>query len=419
MLPTNALIARNTVSLLGARGLGLASQVVSTMILTRVLGSDRYGDYAVTFSYAWVVWQAVDGGAQLAAVRYGAQTSASQNSLALSSFFARLPILATGWVITLVIAYTVGNSSGVLAGVAMTAGLLPAASIVSCLSSVLYARLEAHRAAVLEATPWFIHIVLLAAAGWVGWLSTDQGTPVAIGALGAAYVAASLLGLAFNLHTAGGRLRLDTQLSRELLFHSTTLIPMALMSQLNVRGGLILTGVMRPGRTAAEYGLSLQLFEGVVLVSSAIMATFFPAFSRGKSIGHEIAFLRRALAICGIFCTLLAIGVVIMAEPIVFLLGGTGLQGAVPSVRVLTIAAWIGSLNSPLSYLLVSRRREHTVLMVQPLTVVINLALTAVLLRHLDSVGAALALLITSLLGFIIMTLLTYRLVSEARNWRH
>ncbi|MBI4497505.1 MAG: polysaccharide biosynthesis C-terminal domain-containing protein [Chloroflexi bacterium] len=414
-------VARNTVALLASRALAVAGQVLATALLTRLLGASSFGEYAVALSYALAIGLAVDGGAQLVAIRYGARHGTAAATLIGASLAGRLALGGCGWMVAVIAALAWSPGPTVPLAVMVSGGLLVAGSWVSALTAPLYARTAAHRAAVLEALPWLFQPGLLLAF-WAGGLfpwSGPGGVVAAVGLLALAYLLAGVAGVALVGWRAGERVARtwDPSLSRHLLVAALPVMAMTLLSQVHLRGAAVVLGALQPGIPAAEYALALRLFEGVMLVPPAVMASFYPLLSAAPGGVAPGAIVWRATALCMAAAGLLAGAGWFVAPQIALALGGAELLSAAPALRLLLIASVAGAANSPLAYLLLARGHERAILRVQVGVVAANLGLNLALIPHFGSVGAAAVLVATELAGLGIAVVLAQRLVGLAWPW--
>jgi len=193
-------------------------------------------------------------------------------------------------------------------------------------------------------------------------------------------------------------------------------LPFAMMSGLivlYVRGDTILLSLMRGDEMTGWYSAATRFFTLFAFVPRSIMGAVLPVMAlqsiqldSTKALSKSYSRSFRFLFITGLP---LALGMGLLAEPIVGLLYGDQFLEAVPAMQILMLALMASFVNFAGTHALVSLNRERAVLGISAASLAINFALNLLLIPFLGHIGAA----ITSVVSEGLVLVLQLRLLNQ------
>lgn len=425
-------VFRNAGWLLGGKGVGAVLSLVYLAIVTRSLGPEAFGQFALVLGAGQAAAMIVTFQSWQIVVRYGLPLLRAGDDASLARLIRYTTTLDIGAAIVGVVLVTGGIL--LLAGHFGWTDAFAWQAIGTCAMIVLSARgtpvgiLRLHdRYAVAAAadavTPvvrflgalvvWLIHPSVIAflivwavseaLTAAANWIAAHRAQPFHWPAATRAGVLADNPGI--------GRYTIITNLT----------------SSLGVGGrqlAVLIVGLVVTPAAAGGFRLVQQLAGGMAKLSDVMSRALFPELmrSRGDGTGDEARFQKllgkamRAAAIGGgtVFLLVLLIG-----KPVLHLIAGEAFLSAYPILLALGTAAAIDFAGVSLEPALVALGRADLPLKIRGTGTGLMIALMFVLPQWLDAIGAGLAVLAGSIFSFAVMGWAVRRqLRRSARNAR-
>lgn len=227
------------------------------------------------------------------------------------------------------------------------------------------------------------------------------------GAIGAlvgyilAYFLAAVVGLVYLYRryymsfTVG---TVESGLRRRIAEYAVPLTATNTANVLDKKVDTILVGFFIGPVAVAYYTIGKQVVQFIETPMSALGFTLAPTYEAQKVKGNPDTAARiyeEALSYGLLFYIPAAAGLILVAEPLVKLVFGSGYLGAIPVLQVLAVYAVLQSVtkltSNGLDYL--GRARERAI--VKAITAVLNVVLNVILLPWIGVIGAAIATVIT------------------------
>jgi O-antigen/teichoic acid export membrane protein len=365
---------------------------VSALVVTRALGPVGRAQYALPLALAGAVWVLTNLTLEIAAGRLLARREAKLQQLlpTLSLSFISLSLLAVA--ISVIVGLTV--RSVLLAGASETMVLLAALTIPFLLASqlagqllIVLGRLRAQGlATAFGALP---QLAMVAALALMGQLTPER----ALGAALLGFASTGILLVVMLARDVGARALLPAfkpAVLRRLVRVGAVLHPGSIAIQFAPRLDLILVAAFLSAHDVGIYSLALVLADSMLLASQALSISAVHrqfADDERDAARFTVDFIRQSL--------LLTIAVIIavapFAYPLILLLYGSAFAAsAVPFVILLTATA-ATAIEAPCRILLVRIASPFLISGLVCVSLVVNAALTIVLIQFLSIVGAALA----------------------------
>ena len=166
----------------------------------------------------------------------------------------------------------------------------------------------------------------------------------------------------------------------------------------------VLLSIMAPAKVVGWYGAPTQLFAAILMVTGVLGTAWFPrlaaAHIEGESRLRQVG--KPAVEAVVVFSLPIAIGVILVAGPLVELLAGRAFSGAVPVLMLLGVSVIPTSFNMIVYQILAASNRQVAWIKVVAIATVLNIALNLVLVPRFQmagngAIGSATALLISEL----------------------
>ncbi|MEJ7894547.1 MAG: flippase [Solirubrobacteraceae bacterium] len=387
-------VALNTVLLVGGRVAVAVSGLIGTVVATRYLGRDDFGQLitAVTFVALFAIF--TDFGVWTVAAREIARRPEDEQRILTAVSAIGLGLCAATILVALagtVVFYGADDRELVRAGILITL----AGTLITAPLGASSAHLTAHQRA-----------VPLALGGLVAGLSFVVALGVAIAAdLGFAGIAAayaiSVLANAvpptaaalrrFSLRP-GGEPAFAWKLLRSALPQGAILAITAVYFRIDI----VLLSLLGTDGDVALYGVAYRVLEFLLIVPIFAMTTLFPEIARTPAHSDRLLMLVQG-ALSGLLLITVPMACVLIgfAPEVVRLAGGSEFDGAADVLRLLIVAVAFSFPATVFFNALVAMGRQG--ILIWPLigVLTLNVALNAVLIGPLAAEGAALALVVT------------------------
>lgn len=222
-------------------------------------------------------------------------------------------------------------------------------------------------------------------------------------AIGASYVAQALVmtGTAFR---AGARIRPGRRGSLRLIVLALPLGGTFLISYLYFRLDVLLLSWLKGDVDVAIYGLAYRVLEGLMVLPGYVMLALFPSIVRSESDRPRLA-ATVGVVLSGMEAAALALAALmaIFSREIIAVLGGHEFHRAAPVLAILAVALAISYLNGVYGGALMALGRQRIMLWLSVVPLVVNLVANLALIPPLGVVGAAIAVVVSEIVGVVLI----------------
>jgi O-antigen/teichoic acid export membrane protein len=385
-------------------GVGMLLTAAASVLLLRYLGVADFGRYATVMSLIAIVGGLTDAGLSAIAGRDLAMRPAGEERGRLLANFLglRLALTPLGALAAVAFAIAAGYERTLILGTVLAGVGLLLTSFQSTLTLPLSVELRIGRLTVIELvkqTAMLMGTALLVAAG--AGLSAFFAISIVVGLVALA-VTPPLVGSGLVWRPALDRVEWRG-LIREVL-------PLAAAAVINVIYFRVLILLMSLLATAVATGLfatSFRVTEMLLAISSLVLTVALPVLAVAADDRTRLRYmLQRMIELAVITACFLVVVVVIVAEPVLRLLGGVEYLDAAPVLRIQVFALVPLFLGQACGVALIVIRRQSAVLTASAFALVLVLAFGAVLIPRHGATGAATAALIAET-GLALALLLT------------
>lgn len=375
-------VTSSAIALAGRRIIVTLLAAAATAVVARRFGPAHYGQFSAALATWTLVLAASDFGFDLALGREFAKQP--QRSRALLGAAYRLKgawaFLLTLVLVALAYGAGLGSTRGqvllVLAPSVFFSLFAPARQLFSALYRV-------HEAVVID---------LVVVAAQVGAMVTLAliGGPVAV-------AAAISVGTSVNFVLVGLRARRLTSGEsaerpdrRELLRAVLPLGVIGFLTKVYLMIDLVLLGWMVSGHALGDYAAASKILSLLVSLPGVVIASALPAFATLASAKEDLEQLTARiwhLLTVGVLPVLVCVA--IFTRPLVEIVLGSAYDNAIPLVRILVLAATIGTASSVLGMLLVARAATRALVIQNVAAIVLNIGGNILLVPRYGVAAAA------------------------------
>lgn len=395
------------------RSLGYAATVllslVSAPLLIRHLGISAFGRYTTVVALVTIVGGLTDGGLLSIALREWATRTGEDRALMLRGLLGiRLELTAAGVVIGVLFALVAGYPDAMAVG-ALIAGIGMGLQVVANLVTVaLQGDLRFGWAAIIDITRQSVATVLIVAlvilgAGLVPFFGVT--IPSGIATLG---LAAALVRRRMPLVP---RFRGDHHwpLLRDTLPYAAAIA----VSTLYFRVTIVVMSLIASPRQTGYFATSFRVTEVLVGVPAIAVGTVFPVLARAAREDDKERFAyaaRRIFELAMVAGVGVALVIVLIAPFAVDVLAGRAGAPAVPVLQIQGLSLIATFMAAASAFLLLSVRRNRSMLAASCIAFTANLVLTLVLVPIAQARGAAIAAVAAEACMALVQTVLVLRL---------
>jgi O-antigen/teichoic acid export membrane protein len=383
---TRRLVASNTAVQVGGKAAVLAIGLVSIAVITRYLGPDDYGRYALALTYMQLFAVLADIGLFTIVVRDISRHPERTDELVGNTLTLRLllsaVVIAVAAAISLLLPYDPDVRVAILlAGLPLLFGMLNSTFV-----TVLQSRLRMGRAVagdVLGRALGLGAVALVAAL--------DLGFYAVMGAAAAGALATAATTMLLTRPLAAVQFRADPAVWRGLL---RTALPLGLalaVNELYFRADTLIISLYEPYEQVGLYTLAYRMLELTLVFGTVFLTTTFPLLS--QAVVDDEPRARRTIQLStDLFVVLgapLVAGGLAVAPELVQLAAGDDFEDAATPLRILLAAGALAWINGVFGYALIAKDRQMSALWLNATALVFNVGLNLLLVPRYGIVVAA------------------------------
>jgi O-antigen/teichoic acid export membrane protein len=388
---------------LGGRVLNLIPGVVVTLLLARSLGDAGFGRWSTLLAVVQIASYVGDFGLEQVAVRHAASKPEEEADWIAALLTFRLALTVPVMVATVIVQLLIASSAEMAA-----AGLILTVTLLAGAVNILRVTFQ------LRVRNWLTVLTttvnsLVWAAGVVIIAAHDGGlVAFSLAFLGAAVVSVALTAV-LALRIVPVRLRGATRHWRELLRVGVPVGIAGMLMTVYLRLDQVLLFLIAGAKESGLYAAAYRILDQAQYIPNAAMITFLPIIaSAWPADAARVRRLSTGIAEGMALISLPALGFsIVAAEPTMRLLFGPAFVEAAPALPILMAAFVCVAFSTLFGYLVVIVELQRKLIVYAGISLVVNIALNAVLIPLFGFVGAAVATLVTEL----VMMVLTGRAV--------
>lgn len=350
--------------------------VASVAVLTRYLGTDDYGAYALGFGFLALFGAVADLGLFSILVRDISREPERTEELVGNGLTLRALLWLVVSLVAIGVALVLPYEPEVRWAIALAALPFGMGLVTGALRAGMQARLQMAGVSGAEVAG---RAVTFAAAAAAAWLDLGFTAVLLTAALGAALT--FVLTLVVARQAFAVRPQADMRVWRSLLLAGLPLGLALGINELYFRADQLIISLSRPLAEVGWYGLAFRVVELVATLPGTLLVSLFPIISaqvaaRDPALRETFQRGFDVLVAAGIP---LALGGLVLSEPVVDAVAGEAFGPAGDALRILLFAAALMFVNGLFGYALIARDRQRDTLWLNVTALVVNVGLNLAL----------------------------------------
>ena len=379
----------------------IATKVLSLIYLifvARYLGDTGFGQYSFVFALLsfFVVFTAF--GMDALIIREVAKDKSKSSAFLINSSVLKTLLCLSSWAVLLVLAFFLNKPPEIKIGIMIIGFCLLPDSLVKTAKAVFSGHEKMEYNTFIEV----IYRLAIVAVG-IFFIKYDYGIVGLFSVPLFASFGVFILTIFLYVKKIGGiELSFDIGLLRYLLKTSYAFALTGVFVAIYHRIDAVMLSFMKGDAPVGWYSAAYGLTESLLFIPAALVSAAFPVLSRffNESKDDFQRAYRKLFQFLLLFALPIAIGITILAEPIVSLIYKAEFSNAVPALRALVWATAFMFLNTVMSSTLYAANRQKTVAGLTAILVAVNILLNLILIPRYSHVGASWATVMTEMVGF-------------------
>jgi O-antigen/teichoic acid export membrane protein len=379
-------VAFNTTVQLVARLGAIALALISFALVTRYLGVEGFGEYALVLAFLALLVPISDLGLTAIGVRELAAHRDEEETLVGDLLGVRIVVALTAALLLVAISPLFPYSDRVEGGLRLAAiGLF--ALVLSGLPLIVFQSRERLELSALvdfvTAAATLLFVVMATQA--------DLGFNALILATVLAGFAAGAVGFVFASRLVRLRPRFDRARARVLLAAALPVGVFLMFSVAQLRIDTVMLSLLKEVDDVGVYGAAYRFLEQALFFPGLFMAAVYPILAAqvaNRDPGLQLA-IDKSLTFLLATAIPLAAGSVVLAPDIIRLLAGEDFAESVEPMRILAFAAVFAFTTALFSSLLVLLEQQRRLLVLVVAAFVLNVTLNLILIPPFSYIGAA------------------------------
>lgn len=383
-------VAWNTIAQTGARFGVLGLGVVTTVLLTRYLGVERYGDYVIVSVYVSLFAVLFDWGIPTMLARELPRIE-RPDELVGKALALRLSLAAPVCLVAAGVAFLLYGGEGAehaRNGILLALPTILAVSVLNTLNPIFQVRLKMDRVALAE-----IVSQTLGAAAIILLVVGDRSFYEIVVATVFTSATYALLVYLFSRRLARVSLSFDVAAWKRLLRTALPLGVAVVVGTIYFRADALLLSLLKGSHDVGIYGVAYRFYEMTIPFPAFFLAPVFPLLSAAAiSAAGPAEFsqlLQRSFDVIGVAAVLVVAVTLPLASDMVRIVAGDSFEDSTLPLRILMVGASFSFLASLLLFALIALDRQKKVLLLTVVALVVNLALNLVLIPRYSYTAAA------------------------------
>ena len=354
----------------------------ATAVVARVLHPDGYGAFTVALATWTLVLAASDFGFDLALGRDLAVSPERSRALLHAAYR-----LKGAWALSLAVLM---GLLALLEGVGSRPGSLLLALAPSVLFSALGPARGLFAARYIISETVVIDVVVTVLQVLAMIVTAITAGPIGVAITVSAFTALNYIAIAFRAERHAQGPRHERGLARNLLAAVLPLGLMGFMSKVYLTVDLVLLGWLVSDARLGQYAAASKLLALIFQVPGFIIAAALPAFAATAARPEELErIVTRVWHLLAVMLLPVIIATAIFASPLIRLVLGNAYGQAADLLRVLLLAAAIGTASNLLGTILVVHRNVRPLLLQNAVAIALNVGGNLLLVPHYGVEAAA------------------------------
>ncbi len=415
-------IAYNTLISVGARIIGVALSLVSIGFITRYLGLEGFGSYALILAFLSIFNILADMGLYSLMVREISRPGANEKKIASNIFTLRIIILLMFLSLASITVWFFPYSPQIKIGIAIGAISFLFLSASQVLMGIFQKYFKVDKPALAEVIGRMTQLGLV-----IFFIHLDLGFFAILFTL----VISSALIFVFNFFFARKyiflSLAFDFSYWKKLL---KTAFPIAVsivftlvyfkIDSIFLSLGFINRSSINPISDVGIYSIAYKVLEGLIFFPAMLVGLIMPLLSRFAFSDRDQfkKVFQKTLNVLIIFIVPLIIGLLMLSMPIVVLIGGEEFSASAPILQILSFAIGLIFLGSLFSNGIIALNKQKIGAWIYFGGMIFNVIANLILIPKYSLFGAAITTVFTEFLVTALMLILVWKTISSFPSFK-
>lgn len=386
--------------------------ILSVGIMTRFLGTSGYGDYSTIIAFLSLFGIMADLGLYTLLTREISKNPNERHKIASNIFSIRVisAFLIIG--ISPVIAFLLPYSREIK--IAIFLGTL--AFIFQSSAQVLVGIFQKEfKTQVTALSELISRMVFLGLVSWIFYYLRNQSVILLIGALVLSNLLYFLIVFFSSQKLIKVRFKFDKKYWSYILKESFPIAIAIVLNLIYFKIDTIMLSIMKSSSDVGIYGVAYKVLEILIVFPAMFVGTMMPLFSKANAEDKQWLkkIVERSLGFLIISAVPIVVGVFILANPIISLIGGQGFEMSGNVLKILIFAVGIIFIGNLFGHLVVAIGVQKKIVKVYLVGAILNISLNLILIPAYSYIGASVSTVITEL----VVVILSFFVIKKALGY--
>ena len=386
-------------------------------IMTRRLGPADYGEYSTVFAFLFLFSVLADMGLGVLLTRDISQSEADAEKTVANYFGFRIFLTVLASVLAVVIVWLIPQySAAIKFGVAIGCGYMIFSSFVQLLMGIFQKALKVYLVSFADIISRTLQLLIILFLLWTGRTEVLDFIYATV----IAEIAHFIMVLFFARSLVRLRVSFDFGEFKKILKNALPVAVSLLFVILYFKMDTVMLSLMRPSADVGMYSVAYKVLEIVIFVPAILAGLLMPILSK-EAVNISERF-RRIMALS--FDIMLALALpaavvmIILAGPIIAVVGGAGFGQSVLILRVLAVAVILIFFGNLGGNALVALNLQNKSVWIYALGAVLNFVANLIFIPRYGALAAALNTVLTELVVTVGMFWLIHRAVGSTFSFQ-
>jgi len=381
-------VAFNTlVQGLGRMGVILAT-VLTTAILTRLLGISGFGNYIFITSFIVLFTSISDWGTGIISIREAAKGEIEEEKIFGNAFILRFFLALFSFLVVNLLARIFPVFKSLTLATTIASFLLFLHSLRTSCQIIFQAKLRFENQAITETyiSGLFLFFLILA-------LRIPLDLSLVILLLLLANLLGTFLALFLSRRLASFDINVNGDILKKIFFEALPTGALLFIFGIYNRLDIVLLQIIKGSEAVGIYGLAYKVHDNLILGAAYLATALFPVFSRyvdKEGLKDRLVLIyRKSFDVLFLAGASLAVVFFVFAPFVIAVIGGPSFSGSVPALRILVFATFIAYFNHLTGYILIALGKQKVSLVVAIIALIWNIGLNLILIPRYSYLAAA------------------------------
>lgn len=401
-------VAKNTIVQILGRGGVICTTIITTALLTRLLGTAGYGNYVFIIAVLMFFVTISDWGTSMIFVREASKIEESISPLFGGALILRLISSLVCLIFINIIAVIFPLFRPLFIPIEIACLILVLISLKTSLSVVFQTKLRFEFMAMVDVLISVLFLFFLSMVFLFSRQSINLSTILIL------YFFSNLIGSGMSFFWAKKltdfSYRLNAELTKKILKESLPTGALLILFSVYNRLDIIILQAMKGPEAVGIYGLAYKVHDNLILGAAYLTSALFPVIAKISATHTKdnlplAEIYRKTFDILFAAAVGILLTVIILAPLIISIIGGPDFSNSVAALRILVFATFIAYFNHLTGYTLIALGKQKISLTIAIVALVFNLSSNLLFIPRYSYLAASFNTITTEGLVFILTSI--------------